>query len=83
MRWLASGAAVDRFLADQLLIYMAINSHFVKDNKMGARTKTGCYTTNELSSHLQTNMEVIKKFLPVDFIVEEQKKVYKISCQSR
>jgi len=79
--FLASGAAVDRFLADQLLIYMAMNSHFVKDNKMGARTKSGCYTTNELSSHLQTNMEVIKKFLPVDFVVEEQKKVYKISCQ--
>ena len=81
--FLASGAAVDRFLADQLLIYMAMNSHFVKDNKMGARSKAGCYTTNELSSHLQTNMEVIKKFLPVDFVVEEQKKAYKISCQSR
>ena len=80
--FLAGGAAVDRFLADQLLIYMAMSSHFVKDNKMGARTKAGRYTTNELSSHLQTNMEVIKKFLPVDFVVEEQKKVYKISCQS-
>ena len=68
--FLASGAAVDRFLADQLLIYIAIS-------------KTGCYTTNELSSHLQTNMEVIKKFLPVDFVVEEQKKAYKISCQPR
>ncbi len=80
--FLASGAAVDRFLADQLLIYMAMNSHFVKDNKMGARSKTGCYTTNELSSHLSTNIEVIKKFLPVDYVVEEQNKVYKISCQS-
>ncbi|HUU17448.1 MAG TPA: RNA 3'-terminal phosphate cyclase [Sedimentisphaerales bacterium] len=80
--FLASGAAVDRFLADQLLIYMAMSSHFVKDNKMGARSKTGCYTTNELSSHLQTNLEIIKKFLPVDFVAEEQKKVYKISCQS-
>ncbi len=68
--FLASGAAVDSFLADQLLIYIAMS-------------KTGCYTTNEPSSHLQTNMEVIKKFLPVDFVVEEQKKVYKISCQPR
>jgi RNA 3'-terminal phosphate cyclase (ATP) len=81
--FLTSGAAVDRFLADQLLIYMAMSSHFVKDNKMGPRSKTGRYTTNELSSHLQTNMEVIKKFLPVDFVVEEQKKAYKISCQPR
>ena len=68
--FLASGAAVDRFLADQLLIYMAM-------------AKAGSYTTNELSSHLQTNMEVIKKFLPVNFRVEQQKQLYKISCLPR
>ena len=68
--FLASGAAVDRFMADQLLIYLGIS-------------RSGCYTTNEPSSHLSTNMEVIKIFLPVDFVVEEQKKVYKISCQPR
>jgi RNA 3'-terminal phosphate cyclase (ATP) len=67
--FLISDATVDRFLADQLLIYMAI-------------TKAGSFTTNELSSHLQTNMEVIKKFLPVDFSVEHQKQAYRISCQS-
>jgi RNA 3'-terminal phosphate cyclase (ATP) len=66
--FLASDAAIDRFLADQLLIYMAI-------------AKAGSYTTNELSSHLQTNMEVIKKFLPVNFSVEHQKQAYRISCQ--
>ncbi|MBA7683556.1 RNA 3'-terminal phosphate cyclase [subsurface metagenome] len=68
--FLSSGAAVDRFLADQLLIYMAM-------------AKAGSYTTNELSSHLQTNMEVIKKFLPVNFRVEQQKQLYKISCLPR
>jgi len=67
--FLTSGAAIDRFLADQLLIYMAM-------------AKAGSYTTNELSSHLQTNMEVIKKFLPVNFNVEQQKHLYRISCQS-
>ncbi len=67
--FLTSKAAVDRFLADQLLIYMAL-------------AKAGSFTTNELSSHLQTNMEVIKKFLPVDFSVEHQKQTYRISCQS-
>ncbi len=66
--FLASGAAIDRFLADQLLIYMAM-------------AEAGSYTTNELSSHLQTNMEVIKKFLPVNFSVEQQKQAYRISCQ--
>ncbi|HIJ52644.1 MAG TPA: RNA 3'-terminal phosphate cyclase [Planctomycetes bacterium] len=66
--FLTSNAAVDRFLADQLLIYMAI-------------TEAGSFTTNELSSHLQTNMEVIKKFLPVNFSMEHQKHAYRISCQ--
>jgi RNA 3'-terminal phosphate cyclase (ATP) len=65
--FLASGAAIDRFLADQLLIYMTIS-------------KAGCYTTNELSGHLLTNMEIIKKFFRVDFQIQQQKKVYKISC---
>ncbi len=65
--FLVSGAAVDRFLADQLLIYMAIS-------------KAGSYTTNELSAHLITNIEIIKKFLDVDFCVDEQKEVYRVSC---
>ena len=69
--FLASGAAVDRFLADQLLIYMA----------MGPSSNAGCYTTNELSEHLLTNMEIIKKFLSVDFDVHRQKQLYRISCR--
>ena len=64
--FLASGAAIDRFLADQILIYMVIS-------------KAGSYTTNELSSHLLTNMEIIKKFLPVDFCVEQQEGAYRVS----
>ena len=67
--FLPSGAATDRFLADQLLIYMAIS-------------KAGCYTTNELSTHLTTNTETIKKFLPVEFGINKQKQLYRISCQS-
>jgi len=66
--FLASGAAVDKFLADQLLIYMALS-------------KGGCFTTNQLSSHLLTNMEVIKKFLPVDFTIDRQKQAHKVYCQ--
>ena len=67
--FLKSEAAVDRFLADQLLIYMAL-------------AKAGSFTTNELSSHLKTNMEVIKKFLPVIFNVERLKQAYRVTCQS-
>ncbi|MBN2316326.1 MAG: RNA 3'-terminal phosphate cyclase [Sedimentisphaerales bacterium] len=65
--FLTSGAAVDRYLADQLLIYMALS-------------KAGQYTTNELSTHLTTNIETIKKFLPVDFKTEQQDGGYRVFC---
>jgi RNA 3'-terminal phosphate cyclase (ATP) len=65
--FLHSNADIDRFLADQLLIYMAIS-------------KSGSFTTNKLSTHLTTNIATIKKFLPVDFIVEQREKFYRISC---
>lgn len=65
--FLASGAAIDHFLADQLLIYMTFS-------------RAGCYATNELSSHLLTNIEIIKKFLDVDFGIKEDGQIYRISC---
>jgi RNA 3'-terminal phosphate cyclase (ATP) len=68
--FLSSGAAADRFLADQLLIYMAIS-------------KSGSFTTNELSTHLTTNIETIKKFLPVDFKTERKDRIYRISAVGR
>jgi RNA 3'-terminal phosphate cyclase (ATP) len=66
--FLASNAAVDYFLADQLLIYMAI-------------LKSGCLTTNELSAHLSTNTEVIAKFLPVRFPAEKREHFVTIRCE--
>jgi len=71
-----SGAAVDHFLADQLLLYMAI-------------ANGGCFTIDRISAHTKTNMEVIKKFLPIDFIIEqgprkagtEQGECFRVSCQ--
>ncbi len=68
--FLAGGAAIDRFLADQLLIYLAIS-------------KKGCFTTNELSSHLLTNIETINKFLPLDFDIGQENRHYKILCLPR
>jgi len=65
--FLPSGAAIDRFSADQLLIYMAIS-------------KSGSFTTNELSTHLTTNIETIKKFLPVEFKTEHEGGFCRISC---
>ena len=40
----------------------------------------GCYTTNDLTTHLTTNIETIKKFLPVDFKTEHEDGIYRISC---
>ena len=80
--FLQSNAAVDHFLADQLLIYMAICTHFAKDSETGACKKACCYTTNELTTHLTTNIETIKKFLPVDFKIEHEDRIYRISCLS-
>jgi RNA 3'-terminal phosphate cyclase (ATP) len=65
--FLESGAGIDHYLADQLLIYMAMQ-------------KSGQIITNQLSNHLATNMEVIKKFLPVDFVVEKERNYYKVLC---
>ena len=66
--FLESGAAVDRFLSDQLLIYLALS-------------RAGCFTTNEITSHFQTNVEIIKKFLQVNFNIDQQGKIYRISCE--
>jgi RNA 3'-terminal phosphate cyclase (ATP) len=85
----AGVAAIDKFLADQLLIYMAINSHFTKESETVTHAqlvpaKAGdCYTTNDLTTHLTTNIETIKKFLPVDFKTEHEDRIYKISAVGR
>ena len=67
--FLGSAAAVDRFLADQLLVYLALSNG-------------GAYTTNEISTHLLTNIEVIKQFLPIDFSAGARGKQYLIMCRS-
>ncbi|WP_200919845.1 RNA 3'-terminal phosphate cyclase [Duganella sp. Leaf126] len=53
-RYLASGAAVSEYLADQIMLLMAL---------AGA----GSFTTDVMSSHARTNAEVIARFLPVRF----------------
>jgi len=78
--FLAGGAAVDHFLADQLLIYMAISTPRLGGEKPAPAKAGGRYTTNDLSTHLTTNIETIKQFLPVDFKTEPQDRIYRISC---
>jgi RNA 3'-terminal phosphate cyclase (ATP) len=54
-------AAVDEHLADQLVLPIALAGK-------------GCFTTNKISSHLETNLEVITQFLPVESNLEQQDK---------
>lgn len=70
--YMASNAAVDEHLADQLLLPMALAGG-------------GSFTASKVSSHALTNAEVIARFLPVviDFRHEEGRSicVVKSTCQ--
>ena len=61
-----STAAVDEHLADQLVLPLAL---------AGA----GAFTTVNVSSHLQTNVEVIGKFLPVEFAITRTAGAHRIA----
>lgn len=52
--YVAHGAPVGGFLADQLLIPLAL-------------AKSGSFRTGPLSMHTQTNIDVVERFLPVRF----------------
>lgn len=67
--FLKTSASIDHFLADQLVIYMALLGY-------------GCFTTNIISAHLLTNIETIKKFLPVTFAIEHQPLFHKVTCHN-
>lgn len=59
-----SGAAVDPYLADQILLYLAI-AHVNGEAKEGS-----IMTTSKISRHLLTNIWLIEQFIPVRFNVE-------------
>jgi RNA 3'-terminal phosphate cyclase (ATP) len=54
-KYLASSAAIGEHLADQLLLPLSLSGG-------------GCFTTEKLSLHASTNMDVISVFLPVAFL---------------
>jgi RNA 3'-terminal phosphate cyclase (ATP) len=53
-RYLASGAVVDEYLADQLMVPLALAGG-------------GSFTLDKLSQHARTNAAIIARFLPVAF----------------
>ncbi len=66
-RYLASDAAVGEYLADQLLLPMALGGG-------------GSFTTLPPSRHTLTNIEIIRKFLPVEITCEQTAhRIWKIS----
>jgi RNA 3'-terminal phosphate cyclase (ATP) len=69
-RYLASAAPVGPHLADQLLVPMALAGG-------------GCFRTVEPSEHTRTNIEVIKRFLPVEVrLAQEGPDLWKIDVES-
>lgn len=67
--YLATPAAVDEHLADQLLLPLALAGG-------------GSFTATKLNLHAQTNMHVIREFLPVRFEICDQKKFSCVSVHS-
>jgi len=63
--YLASDAPVGEYLADQLLIYIALAGK-------------GAFKATGLSQHTQTNMEVIQKFLPSIFTTTKEDRSHRI-----
>lgn len=63
-----SGAAVDKYLSDQLLIFMA------------SAQGESRITAPKFTDHARTNMWLIQKFLDVSFQVEKKKNNVIISC---
>jgi RNA 3'-terminal phosphate cyclase (ATP) len=66
--YLASEAAVCEHLADQLLLPMALAGG-------------GSFRTGKISSHARTNMEVIRRFLPVIFSLVEERGQVKVAVE--
>ena len=64
-RFLGSGAAVDEYLADQLLLPMAL---------LGG----GSFTSESVSEHTRTNIEVIRRFVERDINITAEPRRFRI-----
>jgi RNA 3'-terminal phosphate cyclase (ATP) len=66
LSFVGSGATVDRYLADQLAVYMALAAG------------RSSFTVQSITRHLMTNIWVIEQFLPVTFQVDESSMVVSV-----
>ncbi|MDI6826572.1 MAG: RNA 3'-terminal phosphate cyclase [Candidatus Aenigmarchaeota archaeon] len=62
LKSLKSGAALDKFMADQILVFLALA-------KGESRIKV-----EEITDHCRTNIQVIEEILPVEFKVDKDKR---------
>jgi RNA 3'-terminal phosphate cyclase len=44
-----------------------------------AMARAGCFRTHVLSEHTRSNMRIVEQFLPVRFVVREERGEYTIS----
>lgn len=58
LEFMQTGSTIERYLADQLIIYMALAKGL------------SSFTTSHISQHLLTSIWVVEQFLPVKFEVE-------------
>ncbi len=65
-----SGATVDTHAADQLLVYLAL--------AQGGSS----FSTRELTSHAQTAMWLIGRFLPITFTTEREGRLYRVATRA-
>ena len=69
-RYLASEAAVGEYLADQLVIPLALAGE-------------GAFTVAHASPHLLTNIAVVGQFLPVTFSLEEEGGMTRVTVKGK
>lgn len=69
LKFLSSDSAVDEYMADQILLPLSLTSGVSE------------FTTPRLTNHLKTNMDIIKKFVDVEFEVAEFKNSYNIKVK--
>jgi RNA 3'-terminal phosphate cyclase (ATP) len=67
--YLVSGAAAGEHLTDQLLLPFALAGG-------------GAFTAEKLNLHSRTNMDIIRCFLPVDFVVSEVGELTRVEVQA-
>jgi RNA 3'-terminal phosphate cyclase (ATP) len=68
-RFLTGRAAVDRYLADQLVVPAALHAAGLVPSPPGIVPVTR-YTVSEVTKHLTTNAAVVRRFLDVEIVVE-------------